>query len=107
MAQVEAPAPTAASLAACSRSAADTEYLPGRAHVSLNGRWSYIIDPYEMGYYDYRHMPFDQSATGEGGFYDDRKPKDKGEWVEYNFDQSPTLKIPGRLEFAGGKAAAV
>ncbi|MGF2410732.1 glycoside hydrolase family 2 protein [Ferruginibacter sp.] len=67
----------------------------GRTHTSLNGRWNYIIDPYEMGYYDYRHMPFDQSASGKGGFYDDRKPKDKGEWVEYNFDLSPAMKIPG------------
>ena len=67
----------------------------GRTHTSLNGRWNYIIDPYEMGYYDYRHMPFDQSASGKGGFYDDRKPKDKGEWVEYNFDLSPVMKIPG------------
>jgi beta-glucuronidase len=95
MAQVEAPAPTAASLARVFPVSPPIQNIYGRAHVSLNGRWSYIIDPYEMGYYDYRHMPFDQSATGEGGFYDDRKPKDKGEWVEYNFDQSPTLKIPG------------
>jgi beta-glucuronidase len=66
-----------------------------RTHTSLNGRWNYIIDPYEMGYYDYRHMPFDQSASGKGGFYDDKKPKDKGDWVEYNFDLSPNMKIPG------------
>jgi beta-glucuronidase len=67
----------------------------GRTHLSLNGRWSYIIDPYENGYYDYRHMPFDQSASGKGGFYDDRKPKDKTDWVEYDFDASPTMKVPG------------
>ncbi|MES2775621.1 MAG: glycoside hydrolase family 2 TIM barrel-domain containing protein [Bacteroidota bacterium] len=67
----------------------------GRTLTSLNGRWNYIIDPYEMGYYDYRHMPFDQSESGKGGFYDDRKQKDKGELIEYNFDLSPTLKIPG------------
>jgi beta-glucuronidase len=66
-----------------------------RTHTSLNGRWNYIIDPYEMGYYDYRHMPFDQSASGKGGFYDDKKPKDKGDWIEYNFDLSPAMKIPG------------
>ena len=67
----------------------------GRSNVSLNGRWNYIIDPYEMGYYDYRHMPFDESPSGKGGFYDDRKPANKGEWVEYDFDLSTTLKIPG------------
>jgi beta-glucuronidase len=67
----------------------------GRTHLSLDGRWSYIVDPYENGYYDYRHMPFDQSASGKGGFYDDRKPKDKTDWVEYDFDRAPTMKVPG------------
>ncbi|RFP11335.1 MULTISPECIES: glycoside hydrolase family 2 protein [unclassified Duganella] len=67
----------------------------GRTHLLLDGRWNYIVDPYEAGYYNYRHQPFDQSATGSGGFYDDRKPKDKTESVEYSFDGSPTLAIPG------------
>jgi len=67
----------------------------GRSNTSLNGRWNYIIDPYEMGYYDYRHMPFDQSASGKGGFFDDKKQKDKGELIEYNFDLSPNMKVPG------------
>jgi len=67
----------------------------GRQHLSLNGRWNAIVDPYETGYYDYRRQPFDASNSGKGGYYDDRKPKDKGDWVEYDFDLSPTLKVPG------------
>jgi beta-glucuronidase len=67
----------------------------GRSHVSLNGRWNYIIDPYEMGYYDYRHQPFDQSPKGPQGFYEDLLPKTKNDWVEYNFDLSPNMKVPG------------
>jgi beta-glucuronidase len=81
----------------------------GRTHLSLNGRWNYIIDPYEMGYFDYRHMPFDQSSTGKGGFYDDRQQKDKGELIEYDFNLSPNMKVPGdwnsqadKLEFYEG-----
>lgn len=74
---------------------APTQNIYARSHVSLDGRWSYIIDPYENGYYDYRHMPFDQSDSGKGGFYDDRKPKDKTEWVEYDFDRAPTMNVPG------------
>ncbi|WP_256011392.1 glycoside hydrolase family 2 protein [Desertivirga xinjiangensis] len=66
-----------------------------RKHISLNGRWNYIIDPYEMGYYDYRHEPFDQSKSGKGGFYDDRKQIDKSELIEYNFDLAPTINVPG------------
>ena len=67
----------------------------GRKHTSLNGRWNYIIDPYEMGYYDYRHEPFDQTKSGKGGFYDDREQVNKSELIEYNFDLSPTMKVPG------------
>lgn len=67
----------------------------GRTHQNLDGRWHYIVDPYETGYYDYRRKPYDQSESGSGGFYDDRQPKDKGDVVEYSFDGSPTLAIPG------------
>ena len=78
----------------------------GRTHISLNGRWNYIVDPYEMGYYDYRRTPFDQSATGKGGFYDNKKPKDKTDWVEYEFDLSPALKIPGDWNSQAEKLSA-
>jgi len=67
----------------------------GRQHQSLNGRWNYIVDPYETGYYNYRREPFDATPSGKGGFYDDLPPPQKGELVEYNFDLSPTLKVPG------------
>ena len=74
---------------------APIQNIYGRTHQSLNGRWSYIIDPYETGYYDYRRKPFDASESGKGGFYDDRKPKDKTDWVEYDYDRAPTMKVPG------------
>lgn len=69
--------------------------IQSRDILSLNGRWNYIIDPYEMGYYDYRYEPFDQSASGKGGFYDDRQQKNKTELIEYNFDLAPTMSVPG------------
>ncbi len=80
-----------------------------RKHTSLNGRWNYIIDPYEMGYFNYRRLPHDQSSSGTGGFYDDKKQNDKAELIEYNFDLSPTMNVPGdwnsqspKLEFYEG-----
>lgn len=103
-AHAQAPAPAAVDVQLAGKAVAAVpqgatspliQNIYGRQHLSLNGRWNYIIDPYEMGYYDYRHTPFDASATGKGGFYDDRKPKDKTEFVEYNFDLSPNLKVPG------------
>lgn len=66
-----------------------------RTNLSLNGKWAYIIDPYENGFYDYRHMPYDASPNPTGGYFLDRKPRDKTELIEYNFDQSPTLTVPG------------
>lgn len=69
--------------------------IQGRKIQSLNGKWNYIVDPYENGYYDYRHDPFDQSKTGTGGYYDDKVQKDKSELIEYDFDHSPQMNIPG------------
>ncbi|RBQ11323.1 glycoside hydrolase family 2 protein [Pedobacter miscanthi] len=69
--------------------------IQGRKIQSLNGKWNYIIDPYENGYYDYRHEPFDQSKTGTGGYFDDKVQKDKSELIEYEFDHSPQMNVPG------------
>ncbi len=71
------------------------QHVQGREVLSLNGRWNYIIDPYENGYYDYRHQPFDKAAKPSGGFLLDRKQTDKRELIEYDFDLSPTLNVPG------------
>ncbi len=69
--------------------------IPKRAVLSLNGKWNYIIDPYETGYYDYRTKPFDESLKQQDrAFYTNTKPKDKTERIEYDFDKSPTLLVP-------------
>ena len=61
----------------------------GRKTVSLNGQWQTIIDPYENGYYDYRYQP---SANG---YFKDAKPKTKSDLIEYDFDTSESLSVPG------------
>ena len=66
-----------------------------RDHINLNGSWKYIIDPYQMGYLDYRQKPFDQSKSGKGGFYDNITSPDKKTRVEYNFDFEPSLQVTG------------
>ncbi|MBK1440721.1 hypothetical protein JHJ32_12040 [Parapedobacter sp. ISTM3] len=65
----------------------------GRHVIGLHGNWHYIVDPYEMGYDDYRREPFENLPSGRGGFYDDRLPKDKTELVEYKFDTT-IWKLP-------------
>jgi beta-glucuronidase len=61
----------------------------GRKTTSLDGKWQVIVDPYESGFYDYRYKP---SANG---YFKDAKPKTKSDLIEYDFDRSETLKVPG------------
>ncbi len=60
-----------------------------RENITLNGKWNYIIDPLENGYYDYRLEPF-----ANGGFFQNRKAASPTELVEYNFDTSLIMDIP-------------
>jgi beta-glucuronidase len=53
----------------------------GRTTISLDGTWNTIIDPYE---------------TGLGSrFYENAKPKTKSDLIEYDFEHSPKLHVPG------------
>jgi len=53
----------------------------GRTTISLDGTWRVIVDPYETG-------------TG-ARFYENAKPKTPRDLVEYDFDTSGTLNVPG------------
>lgn len=55
--------------------------IPGRTTVNLNGTWHVIVDPYDNG----AHM----------GIFRDQKPASKSDRIEYNFDTSPVLNVPG------------
>lgn len=64
--------------------------------TSLNGNWNYIVDPYENGYYNFHSEAYDQkNPTSTSAFYNNYHAKDKSELVEYDFDKSPTLAVPG------------
>jgi len=60
-----------------------------RKTMSLDGQWQTIVDPYESGYYDYRYQP------SPNGYFKNAKPKTESDLVEYDFDSSSTLKVPG------------
>ena len=57
--------------------------------MSLNGQWNYIVDVQEEGYYDYRMNPT------RWGFFVNAKPQKSEDLIEYDFDKSPTMQIPG------------
>lgn len=63
--------------------------ISGRDVSSLNGAWNYIVDVQEEGYYDYRMKPYDW------GFFRNAKPQKPEDLIEYDFDKSPTMQIPG------------
>jgi beta-glucuronidase len=64
-------------------------FADGRAGVSLDGAWHVIVDPYDNGSVDYRSQPRPH------GYFDDAKPRDRSDLVEYDFARSPTLQVPG------------
>src|SRR5580765_502430 len=55
--------------------------IPGRRTMSLDGAWHAIVDPFENG-------------VGSG-FFRDEKPRSKSDRIEYSFDLSPVLNVPG------------
>src|SRR5258705_4087824 len=63
--------------------------IEGRHTMDLNGRWQTIIDQYETGYYDYRYQPSTE------GYFKNAKPKSPSDLIEYDFDTSPQLNVPG------------
>jgi beta-glucuronidase len=54
--------------------------VSGRTTISLNGSWHVVVDPFD---------------NGKSSFFRNEKPKSKSERVEYNFDVSPVLNVPG------------
>ena len=63
--------------------------VDGRQTMNLGGRWQTIIDPYENGYYDYRYQP------SPSGYFKNAKPKSPSDLIEYDFDTSQQLNVPG------------
>ena len=55
--------------------------VSGRKTTSLNGAWHIIVDPLESGL--------------NAKYFRNRKPKDKSDLVEYDFEASETLNVPG------------
>ena len=62
--------------------------VKGYEDCLLNGDWNYIVDVQEVGYYDYRMNPM------RNGFFINAKPQKPEDLIEYDFDKSPTMKIP-------------
>lgn len=70
-----------------------------RPATTLNGNWHYIVDPYETGYRNHRRWePFDEFENQKASaspYWLNRKMAHPSDRIEYNFEQSPTLAVPG------------
>ncbi len=70
-----------------------------RASTSLNGNWKFVIDPYETGYRNHRNwMPFDVMESTKNSarpYYTDRVIEERWDRVEYNFNTSDEIQVPG------------
>ena len=61
-----------------------------RTTISLNGPWHAIVDPYDTGLRDYR-----AHVRSQDGFFRNDQPKSPQDLIEYSFDKSETLNVPG------------
>ena len=63
---------------------------------TLNGLWHYIVDMNETGYYNYRWEAYDEAENPRvSAYFTNSKPKHSRDLIEYDFDTSPTLLVPG------------
>lgn len=60
-----------------------------RVAVDLNGDWQVLVDPVDNGSIDYLSRP------RKPGYWEDRVPASPSDLVEYGFDPSQTLSVPG------------
>jgi len=65
--------------------------INARQTTNLDGQWQVIVDPYDVGAFDYRAQPLKNNQA----FYKNHKPQSESELVEYDFDTSGQLHVPG------------
>jgi beta-glucuronidase len=65
--------------------------INARQTTSLDGQWQAIVDPYDVGFLDYRAQPLKSNHA----FYKNYKPQSESELVEYDFDTAGQLQVPG------------
>jgi beta-glucuronidase len=63
--------------------------INGRTTVSLNGSWHAVVDQYDVGAVSYDGKP------NNAGFFRNAKPQSKSDLVEYDFERSELLNVPG------------
>jgi beta-glucuronidase len=67
--------------------------ISSRKTMSLDGKWQYIIDPYETGFYDYRYH--EKNENDPEAYWNTDVPKNKTDRKEHGYSVKYTLNVPG------------
>lgn len=67
--------------------------IPGRKTTSLNGKWQYIIDIYETGFYDYRYK--ERAEDDPEAYWNTDVPANSLDRKEHGYNDKYTLNVPG------------
>ncbi|WP_010663817.1 glycoside hydrolase family 2 protein [Marinilabilia salmonicolor] len=71
--------------------------VDNRNTTTLNGVWKYLVDPYEVGYYDYRRVARDTKDNPDKSeaFFLGYRQEGPSERVEYDFTKADNILVPG------------
>lgn len=67
--------------------------LPSSQKQSLNGKWQYIVDPYETGYRDYRWH--EKNENDPEAYWNSDVPANKTDRKEFGYVDKYSLNVPG------------
>lgn len=67
--------------------------VSARKTINLNGRWQYIVDPYETGFYDYRWV--ERRSDDPEAYWNEDLPRDRTDRKEFSFVEARQLQVPG------------
>lgn len=67
--------------------------IPNRKTTSLNGRWQYIVDPYETGFYDYRFK--EKKEDDKEAFWNSDVQVNRWDRKEHGYIDKYSLNVPG------------
>jgi beta-glucuronidase len=67
--------------------------LPSRKTQSLNGKWQYIIDPYETGFRNYRWD--ERNENDREAYWNSDVPENRTDRKEHGYSDKYSLNVPG------------
>jgi beta-glucuronidase len=67
--------------------------IPSRKTFSLNGKWQYIVDPYETGFRDYRWA--ERAEKDPEAYWNTDVPANKTDRKEHGYNDKYSINVPG------------